>query len=115
MCPSEPQDQNAKTAITAGGASPPPVVRLSDVSLQYGKKLALNGINLDVPAGKMVGLIGPDGVGKSSTFALIAGAHVIQSGKVEVLGGDMADREHRLAVCPRIAFMPPGVGEEPHH
>ena len=96
--------------MAAGGASPGPVVRLSDVTLHYGKTLALNGINLDVPAGKMVGLIGPDGVGKSSTFALIAGAHVIQSGRVEVLGGDMADAEHRLAVCPRIAYMPQGLG-----
>ncbi len=96
--------------MAAGGASPRPVVRLSDVTLHYGKTLALNGINLDVPAGKMVGLIGPDGVGKSSTFALIAGAHVIQSGRVEVLGGDMADAEHRLAVCPRIAYMPQGLG-----
>jgi len=97
--------------MKAGGAHPAPVVRLSDVTLHYGKTLALNGINLEVPAGKMVGLIGPDGVGKSSTFALIAGAHVIQSGKVEVLGGDMADREHRLAVCPRIAYMPQGLGK----
>ena len=53
--------------MAAGGAQPAPVVRLSDVTLHYGKTLALNGINLDVPAGKMVGLIGPDGVGKSST------------------------------------------------
>jgi len=97
--------------MKAGGAHPAPVVRLSDVTLHYGKTPALNGINLDVPPGKMVGLIGPDGVGKSSTFALIAGAHVIQSGKVEVLGGDMADREHRLAVCPRIAYMPQGLGK----
>ena len=58
----------------------------------------------------MVGLIGPDGVGKSSLFSLIAGAHAIQSGRVEVLGGDMADQEHRLAVCPRIAYMPQGLG-----
>ena len=108
---SEPQVETTKTAMAVGGASPGPVVCLSDVTLHYRKTLALNGINLDVPAGKMVGLIGPDGVGKSSTFALIAGAHVIQSGKVEVLGGDMADREHRLAVCPRIAYMPQGLGK----
>ena len=111
MCPiSEPQVETARMDVGAGGANLAPVVRLSDVTLHYGKTLALNGINLEVPAGKMVGLIGPDGVGKSSTFALIAGAHAIQSGKVEVLGGDMADREHRLAVCPRIAYMPQGLG-----
>ena len=34
-----------------------------------------------------------------------------KAGSVEVLGGDMRDREHRLAVCPRIAYMPQGLGK----
>ncbi len=77
---------------------------------------ALAGITLDIPAGRMVGLIGPDGVGKSSLLALIAGARVIQHGQVEVLGGDMAQRRHRNAICPRIAYMPQGLGKNllPH-
>ncbi|WP_435380160.1 ATP-binding cassette domain-containing protein, partial [Burkholderia sola] len=61
---------------------------------------ALAGIDLDIPEGRMVGLIGPDGVGKSSLMALISGARKIQEGSVEVLGGDMAQRRHREAVCP---------------
>jgi ribosome-dependent ATPase len=59
----------------------------------------------------MVGLIGPDGVGKSSLLGIIAGARKIQSGRVSVLGGDLADAAHRAAVCPRIAFMPQGLGK----
>ncbi|MDF0543956.1 ribosome-associated ATPase/putative transporter RbbA [Sphingobium sp. H39-3-25] len=90
---------------------PPLAARLSGVSLHYGKTLALGGIDLDIPAGKMVALIGPDGVGKSSLFSLLAGARLIQEGHVEVLGGDMADRDHREAVCPRIAYMPQGLGK----
>ena len=58
----------------------------------------------------MVGLIGPDGVGKSSLLALLAGARRIQSGRVWVLDGDLADKGHRAAVCPRIAYMPQGLG-----
>ena len=58
----------------------------------------------------MVGLVGPDGVGKSTLLALIAGVRKIQSGTVEVLGGDMAQSSHRTAVCPRIAYMPQGLG-----
>ena len=59
----------------------------------------------------MVGLIGPDGVGKSSLMALVAGARKIQEGRVEVLGGDMADAGFRREACPRIAYMPQGLGK----
>lgn len=59
----------------------------------------------------MVGLIGPDGVGKSTLMGLIAGAKIIQSGTVNVLGGDMHDAGHRTATCPRIAYMPQGLGK----
>ena len=48
-------------------------------------------VTLSLPAGSMVALIGPDGVGKSSFLSLIAGARQIQTGTVTVLGGDMAD------------------------
>ena len=59
----------------------------------------------------MVGLIGPDGVGKSTLMGIIAGAKKIQAGKVQVLGGDIADRRHRNVVCPLIAYMPQGLGK----
>ncbi len=88
----------------------PPVARLRDVSLRYGKTLALDHITLDVPADCMVGVIGPDGVGKSSLLSLLAGARAVQTGQVMVLGGDMASADHRRAVCPRIAYMPQGLG-----
>ena len=87
------------------------MARLTDVSLPYGKTHALDAITLDLPAGCMVGLIGPDGVGKSSLLALIAGARRIQQGRVEVLGGDMADAGFRRDACPRIAYMPQGLGK----
>ncbi len=86
------------------------VARLSGVGLRYGKVRALESVDLDIPSGCMAGLIGPDGVGKSSLLALVAGARRIQQGRVEALGGDMADAAHRRAVCPRIAYMPQGLG-----
>ena len=88
-----------------------PAARLTNVTLRYGKTVALDAVNLEVPAGRMVGLIGPDGVGKSSILALIAGSRKIQEGRVEALGGDMADAEFRRATCPRIAYMPQGLGK----
>jgi len=88
-----------------------PVVRLAGVSLRYGKTLAVDGVTLDIPAGRMIGFIGPDGVGKSSLLALIAGARAMQTGTVSVLGADMARRSTRERVMPRIAYMPQGLGK----
>lgn len=88
-----------------------PVARLEHVTLRYGKTVALDDLTQDIPAGRMVGLIGPDGVGKSSMLALVAGSRAVQQGKVTVLGGDMADARHRDQVCPRIAYMPQGLGK----
>ena len=61
----------------------------------YASTRALNDIDLKVRPGSFVGLIGPDGVGKSTLLGVIAGAKQIQSGRVSVLGGDMASRRSR--------------------
>ncbi|OCG20924.1 multidrug ABC transporter ATP-binding protein [Gilliamella sp. wkB108] len=87
------------------------VVRVNNVTLHYKKTCALDNISLNFPPRCMVGLIGPDGVGKSSLLSLIAGAHVIQEGLVYVLDGDMKDKSHRKSVCTRIAYMPQGLGK----
>jgi ribosome-dependent ATPase len=91
--------------------TPRPVVQLTGVSQRYGDRIAVDGIDLEIPAGRMIGFIGPDGVGKSTTLALISGSRKIQTGTVEVLGGDMADSRHRADVCPRIAYMAQGLGK----
>ena len=88
-----------------------PVVRITDVSLHYGKTPALDRVTAEIPPGLMVGLIGPDGVGKSSLLSLVTGAHAMQAGELYVLGGDMRSRTHRKRVCPRIAYMPQGLGK----
>src|SRR5262245_6174005 len=92
-------------------SDPPPVARLMDVGLRYGRTRALDRFGLDVPAGRMVGLIGPDGVGKSSLLSLVAGARRVQTGRVEVFSGDMADAGFRRAVSPRVAYMAQGLGK----
>ena len=77
---------------------------------RYGKTLALDDLSLTLPRGLTVGLIGPDGVGKSTLLALIAGVRRIQSGALHVLGGDMRKPADRLALSHRIAYMPQGLG-----
>jgi ribosome-dependent ATPase len=88
----------------------PPVARIEGVSHRYGKVLAIDRLDLQIPAGCLAGLIGPDGVGKSTLLGLIAGARKIQDGTVDVLGGDMRSSRFRRAIAPRIAYMPQGLG-----
>ena len=110
----ESPETPARVSLEAGDAREPPqttAARLTNVTLRYGKTVALDSVNLEVPAGRMIGLIGPDGVGKSSVLALIAGSRRIQEGQVEALGGNMADARFRRATCPRIAYMPQGLGK----
>ncbi|HBX8268519.1 TPA: ribosome-associated ATPase/putative transporter RbbA [Klebsiella pneumoniae] len=93
----------------------PPVALLEHVGQQFGATIALRDISLAIPTRRMVGLIGPDGVGKSSLLSLIAGARTIEQGNVMVLGGDMRDMHHRREVCPKIAWMPQGLGKNLYH
>ncbi len=87
------------------------VAQLDHVTQRYNETTALDDVRLSLPSGHLVGLIGPDGVGKSTLLGLIAGARQIQSGTVFVLGGTMANPLHRRTVCPRIAYMPQGLGK----
>ncbi|WVN41259.1 ribosome-associated ATPase/putative transporter RbbA [beta proteobacterium MWH-UniP1] len=87
------------------------VAKLSNVRLLYGQKIALDVADLKIPTGCITGLIGPDGVGKSSLLALVAGVRRIQSGEVETLGHDLRQGAQRRAVTSRIAFMPQGLGK----
>ncbi len=88
---------------------------LTSVSHAYGKVMALQDVTLTLPAGKMVGLLGPDGVGKSTLMGLVAGAKRLQSGAIETLGGDMSNARHRTQIGRRLAFMPQGLGRNLYH
>jgi ABC-type branched-subunit amino acid transport system ATPase component len=75
-----------------------PIARIEGVTQRYGKAIALDAVSIELPAGCMVGFIGPDGVGKSSLLSIIAGARRVQSGNVFVLNGDIKDSAHRAAI-----------------
>lgn len=85
-------------------------IHVGGVTHRYRKHTALDGVSLELPAGCLIGLIGPDGVGKSTLLGLITGAKKLQSGRIDVLGGPIDDTAHRRCVCPAIAFMPQGLG-----
>ncbi len=85
-------------------------ITIDHLTHRYGKTTALDNISLTLPRGATVGLIGPDGVGKSTLLGIIAGVRRIQSGQVRVLDGDMTRARDRLALSHRIAYMPQGLG-----
>ena len=86
------------------------IAKVEHVSHRYGKTVALNDVTIEIPACRMIGIIGPDGVGKSTMLGLIAGVRIIQQGHVTVFDGDMADKAYRTAQIARIAYMPQGLG-----
>ena len=86
------------------------ICRVAGLCHHYGRSVAVDAVDLDVPAGCMVGFIGPDGVGKSTLLGVLAGVRRIQAGTATVLGGDMRSWRHRTMISPRIAYMPQGLG-----
>ncbi|MDE1936884.1 ribosome-associated ATPase/putative transporter RbbA [Bradyrhizobium sp.] len=87
------------------------VAVVTNLSHLYGRVTALDRVSISLPSGRLIGLIGPDGVGKSSLLAILAGARQIQQGEVRVLGADISNAAARALICPRIAYMPQGLGK----
>jgi ABC-2 type transport system ATP-binding protein len=55
---------------------------------RYGRKLALDGLSLEVPAGAVYALLGENGAGKSTTIRVLTGQHPPDAGRASVLGRD---------------------------
>lgn len=81
---------------------PPPIVSLSGVHLSLGRDAArvhiLKGVDLDIAAGRRVGIIGPSGSGKSTLLMVMAGLERADTGSVVVGGSELTDlSEDQLA------------------
>jgi ribosome-dependent ATPase len=86
------------------------IARVKAVSHRYGATVSLDDVSIDIPARIMIGVIGPDGVGKSTLLALIAGVRTIQQGEVLVFDKNVADQRNLKEIRGRIAYMPQGLG-----
>lgn len=87
------------------------VASVRGVTHRYRDVLALDDVSIDIPAQRMIGMIGPDGVGKSTLLGILAGVRKIQTGDVQVLEGNIADAQFRTSVASRIAYLPQGLGK----
>ena len=87
------------------------VAKVTNLSHKYSDVIALDNITLNIESGKMIGFMGPDGVGKSTLLSILSMVKIIQTGEVEVLNGDIKSKKYRNKICPRIAYMPQGLGK----
>ena len=86
------------------------IARTKNVSHRYGATVALADVSIDIPARIMVGVIGPDGVGKSTLLGLIVGVKKIQQGEIAVFDKNVVDQKTLREIRGRIAYMPQGLG-----
>ncbi len=112
----EPTAEPIQAAVEPGaepGAAPTSDVRFDDpdlivamrgVSRRFEDRVVLSGVNLAVPRGTILGIIGPSGAGKTTTIRMLTGALAPTSGDVSVLGRD--PRKFRRSDRERIGYMP---------
>src|SRR5215211_1200200 len=67
-----------------------PALLLENVVKSYGPIRAVDGVSLQARAGEFIALLGPNGAGKSTLFQLLSGLFTADSGRIEVMGHDMA-------------------------
>jgi ABC-2 type transport system ATP-binding protein len=86
------------------------VVQVEQLRKGYGRRKAVDDVSLMVPRGRVYGLLGPDGAGKSSLMKAMAGVLTYDSGRVAVFGVTVDSERAAESVKARIGFMPQGLG-----
>jgi ABC-2 type transport system ATP-binding protein len=91
---------------TAGGRQEP-VISIRNLEMSYGSKPILQGIDLDVYQGQIIGYIGPNGAGKSTTVKIMLGLVEGHQGEVKIFGRDISDGDieykRRIGYVPEVA------------
>ncbi len=67
------------------------IIEFENISLSYGNRLILDNINFKINEGQIFGMLGPNGVGKSTIFNLITGLISPGTGKIKISGEDVTD------------------------
>jgi len=80
-----------------------PVLRTLAVSKSYGKRLAVDRLDLEVGKAELFGFLGPNGAGKTTTIRMALGLIAPTNGSVEVLGREV--RSHRAEVLPKVGAL----------
>ena len=65
------------------------IIEFENISLSYGNRLILDNLNFKINEGQIFGMLGPNGVGKSTIFNLITGLIAPNNGKIKIIGQDV--------------------------
>jgi len=93
-----------------GPSAKPTIAQVRGFGKRYGRRVAVAGVDLDIRPGEILGLIGPDGAGKSSLMKAIAGVLAFEEGRVEVFGVPLDTEAACERIKDRIGLMPQGLG-----
>ncbi|MGH3649973.1 MAG: ATP-binding cassette domain-containing protein, partial [Acidimicrobiia bacterium] len=86
-----------------------PAVRVSGLHKRYGRTHALQGLDFDVPTGKLTGFLGPNGAGKTTTFRAILGLTRPDAGAIEILGLPVPSRLPEIVKRVGVIVEEPGL------
>jgi ABC-2 type transport system ATP-binding protein len=87
------------------------IARLSALTIQYGKRVAVDNLDLELAAGEIALLLGPNGAGKSTTLSAIAGSVLPSQGTITVDGEDLANAPRSARAKVGFADQPPALYE----
>ncbi len=86
-----------------------PAIEVVGLDRHFGQRQALRGVDLRVSPGEIVGLVGPNGSGKTSLLKILGGFLRPHGGRVEVFGLEPFARPHHVMRRARFAFAPPAL------
>jgi len=104
---------HTSTAPAPAGAAPAPVLAARAVGLRkvFGRTVAVDGIDLDVPAGSVMGMLGPNGSGKTTLIRMLLGLTRPTAGTAELLGHAVPEESARA--LPHVGALVEGPGFHP--
>ncbi|WP_309072209.1 ABC transporter ATP-binding protein [Arthrobacter sp.] len=102
-----PEPQKQKQSASADAAAGRPALALRGLAKRFGDKIAVNGIDLDVPTGSFYGLVGPNGAGKTTTLSMATGLLRPDYGQAWVNGVDVW--QNPLEAKRLMGILPDGV------
>ena len=89
-----------------------PVVSITNLSHSYGHRLALDNVSLAVEPGEIFGFLGPNGSGKTTLFRILSTLIAIPTGKVSILGSDVATERDRVRSRIGVVFQSPSLDKQ---